>query len=73
MFFEDIPKEATWRNINPLKIVNQVYQSFDLGTMKNFFLRVKQFIFAERPNFVLQTGIDQGYIDRACINPLGAV
>ncbi|KAI6242632.1 Protein patched-like protein 1 [Aphelenchoides fujianensis] len=51
----DLPDESTWSNLNPASIVEVLKQNFDLGTMTNFFSR---------------TGIDEGYLNRPCINPL---
>uniref|UniRef100_A0A915DJ56 SSD domain-containing protein n=1 Tax=Ditylenchus dipsaci TaxID=166011 RepID=A0A915DJ56_9BILA len=51
----NLPKKATWSNINPEDIVKELYANFDLGTVMNFFLR---------------TGIDNGYMDRPCLDPL---
>lgn len=47
--------ENTWANLNPAQIVDILGKNFDLGTMVNFFSR---------------TGIDKGYLNRPCIDPL---
>ncbi|KAI1727569.1 patched family domain-containing protein [Ditylenchus destructor] len=51
----DLPENATWSSINPEAIVRELYSNFDLGTMMNFFHR---------------TGVEHGYLDRPCLNPL---
>ena len=40
MVFTDIPRYASWGNLDPEEIVQQIYTNFDMGTMKDFFLRV---------------------------------
>lgn len=40
MLLSDMPDEATWANLNPEQIIQQVAGTFDLGTINNFFLRV---------------------------------
>uniref|UniRef100_A0A915N4H7 SSD domain-containing protein n=1 Tax=Meloidogyne javanica TaxID=6303 RepID=A0A915N4H7_MELJA len=55
MLLSDMPDEATWANLNPEQIIQQVAGTFDLGTINNFFLR---------------SGIGTGYLQRTCIDPL---
>lgn len=51
----DLADENTWSNLNPSEIVQELNKNFDLGTMSNFFKR---------------TGIENGYLNRPCIDPL---
>ncbi|CAD5209040.1 unnamed protein product [Bursaphelenchus okinawaensis] len=51
----ELQDETTWGNINPELVVRRLKDTFDLGTMANFFSR---------------TGIGKGYLDRPCIDPL---
>jgi hypothetical protein len=54
----DLPDENTWSNINPAALMKILSKNFDIGTMANFFAR---------------TGIDEGYLNRPCINPLDPI
>lgn len=38
----DLPKKASWMSINPRDIVEKLDGTFDLGTMREFFLRVSE-------------------------------
>ena len=51
----ELPTNVTWGNINPKEIITVLSDLFDIGTVKDFFFR---------------TGIDVGYLDRPCIDPL---
>uniref|UniRef100_A0AC34F965 SSD domain-containing protein n=1 Tax=Panagrolaimus sp. ES5 TaxID=591445 RepID=A0AC34F965_9BILA len=55
--FVDIPQNTTWGNVNPEEVIKVISDIFDIGTVKDFFLR---------------TGIGAGYLDRPCIDPLDA-
>uniref|UniRef100_A0A1I7SEP3 SSD domain-containing protein n=1 Tax=Bursaphelenchus xylophilus TaxID=6326 RepID=A0A1I7SEP3_BURXY len=55
MAVPELQDDTTWANINPEAVVASLKDSFDIGTMANFFSR---------------TGIGKGYLDRPCIEPL---
>ena len=44
--FIDIPKETTWGNVNPEEVISIISDLFDIGTVKDFFLRVRYFFFS---------------------------
>lgn len=56
----NLPERASWSNINPKKLVKEIYSKFEIGTMMNFFNRVSFFFFYKIVNFfrqVLKKGI----------------
>ncbi|KAL3080175.1 hypothetical protein niasHS_013847 [Heterodera schachtii] len=55
LMVDDIPDQVSWTNLDPEHVVSQVTATFDLGTMRNFFMR---------------SGIGKGYLERLCIDPL---
>uniref|UniRef100_A0A183CJZ1 SSD domain-containing protein n=1 Tax=Globodera pallida TaxID=36090 RepID=A0A183CJZ1_GLOPA len=55
LMVDDIPDQVSWTNLDPEHVVSQVIGNFDLGTIKNFFMR---------------SGIGRGYQERVCIDPL---
>uniref|UniRef100_A0A183CJZ2 SSD domain-containing protein n=1 Tax=Globodera pallida TaxID=36090 RepID=A0A183CJZ2_GLOPA len=49
LMVDDIPDQVSWTNLDPEHVVSQVIGNFDLGTIKNFFMR---------------SGIGRGYQER---------
>ncbi|CAJ0585861.1 unnamed protein product, partial [Mesorhabditis spiculigera] len=47
--------DVTWRNFDPIAVIDDIHKIFPLGTHYTFFQR---------------TGIGHGYLDRPCIDPL---